>query len=204
MMRYFMSICLALFLAASAGLTASRALAQSKDDRASDHKKYVVRILSIENGDTTVTDHAVDPTGEKVSWIDDDGNEITAIIGEDDDDNADMQEDMTVEVLRMDKDRAGMLRSDTGGAPMKIIIKKSRAGSRAGMGCRPGGSCCKMGRMEMKEMHGKMDREDMMRMHGKMEKKMIWKEKKDRDDDEDEDSDKGKDKDDDDDGGNLP
>jgi len=166
----------ALLLAAAVLFAPQRSGAQGKDDMKQEPKhdrKYVVRLLTIEDGDTTVADHAVEPD-EELTWVDDDGTELTAVFEAEDDDDADMREDMTVEVLGKEKYKEYMLGSGKDGKPMKIFIGKKRAGGHGDMDCCDGGSCCRMGHMDMKEMHGmhgKMD-EKMERMHGKMDEKM--------------------------------
>jgi hypothetical protein len=224
MMKSTMALFAAMLFAAATLSAVSGAAAQMKDgDKAHPGKKYVVRILTIENGDTTVTDQAVDGEGEELTWVGEDGNEFTVIVadGDEADEDADMKEDMTVEVLGKEKHREYMFRSGKDGRPMKFIVKKG-GGGHAEMDCCGGGSCAmtagkgkmdmeKMHRMhpdmdkeEMMRMHEKMDKKEMMRMHEKMQKKMMWKEKKEKDDDdegEDEDDDSDSEKDDD--GGSL-
>jgi len=192
-------------LVAAALFTSQTAPAQGKDDdRSTPEKKYVVRVLTIENGDTTVSDHPIDADSPEFSWVADDGTEFTAML---EDDDADMREDMTIEVLGKEKYNEFALKSGKDGSTKHVFIKKmGRHGDRD---CCGGGNCCRMdmkelhgktGDHEMMRMHKKMDKDEMMRMHEKMQKKM-WKEKKSGDDDEEDDD---SDADTDDDDGNLP
>jgi len=230
MNRYERGTCAILLLAAAALLVPPRVEAQTKDDTKPERghdRKYVVRLLTIEDGDTTFTDHAVGPDDREISWVDEDGTELTAVFeAEDDDDDADMREDMTEEVLGKEKYREYLLESGKSGKPMKIFVRKAHGGGHEGMSCCNGDACCMM---EMKGMHGKMDDKmvpmhgkmdgKMMRMHGKMDEKMhdkkermhekmekkMMRKEKDSDDDHDSDDDADDDsEDDDDDGANLP
>ncbi len=203
MKKITMNIITSLFLLAATIVTAQTAAAQSKEgDKAKPEKKYVVRVLTIENGDTTVSDHTVDAGGPEFTWVDDDGTELTAVFeaGDEAENDADMMEDMTIEVLGKKKYNEFILKSGKDGEKKHVFIK--RTGGHGDRDCCGGGSCCMMDAKGMHgktggkmRMHGDMDKEDMMRMHGKMQKKM-WKEKKDSDDDEHEEEDDDSDDDD--------
>ncbi len=184
-----------LILFAATLVTAQTGEAQSAGgDKAKPGKKYVVRVLTIENGDTTVSDHPVDADSPEFTWVDDDGTELTAVFEAEDgaENDADMMEDMTIEVLGKKKYNQFTLKSLKDGRKTNVFMKKM--GGHADRDCCGGGSCCMMDRKEMHgktgermRMHENMDKEEMMRMHGKMQK--MWKEKKDSNDDEQEEDD---------------
>jgi len=194
------------FLVAAAVVSVSTATAQTKNDDTMKHeKKYVVRVLTIEDGDTTVNDHAVSPDDGEFTWVDDDGSELKAVFIADDDD-ADMREDMTIEVLGKKKYEEYVVKSGKDGSTKTIFISRKHGDGHGDKHCCGGGNCCKMGMKDSDGMHGKMDKdhmkrmheemssEEMKRMHEKMENKMMWREKKEADEDDDDD-DENEDKD---------
>lgn len=184
---------LPLLLAAAMLATAPTANAQSGEDAKADakaEKKMLVKVMSIENGDTTVTEHEVDPNDSEVSWVekDDDGKEKHILIKK--------------ELSGPDSKHGGMACCEA----KESAEKKECAGK----------DCCAMdkdghhGKAEMKKMmkmHGDMDSKEMKEMHEKMSSKemkemhkqmMKERKEKDADGDEDADTDETEDKDDDD------
>ena len=122
MMRNAMKYCiLSLLLVAAAMIVSGAAYAQAKEEAKSDSKadkKIIVRVMSIENGDTAITEHQVDPNDPKVTWVeeDDDGKEVT------------------VQVTK-DADKSDSQRSGKDGETVKIVVKEKHDGERGKMDC---------------------------------------------------------------------
>lgn len=163
--------------------------AAAQDKAETSGKKVLVKVTTIENGDTTVTEKEVGEGDAELEWVDEKEGDVLFISGDGDDD-----EEIVIHLKDLDDTKLDKLIESKDGKARKVIVKKMRSGDgghdthgKSGC-CMERSSCCSM---DKDGHHMKMDAKDGAH------KKMMWKEK---DDDRDGEKDEEKEEEEDDDG----
>lgn len=167
---------LLLFVAVAMVFLASGAAAQDKAETSG--KKVLVKVTTIEDGDTTVTEKEVGEGDAELEWVDEKEGDVLFISGDGDD-----EDEIVIHLKDLDDTKLEKLIESKDGKGRKVIVKKMRSGDgghdthgKSGC-CMESSSCCSM---------------DKDRAH----KKMMWKEKdEDRDGEKEEEKEKEEDDD---------